>query len=1098
MNLERQAADPGDRSGTAHEIRIIQAGAGSGKTYRLTEEVFEAIRDRRARPARILLTTFTRKAAAELLDRVSAKLVNEGLFRAAAEIREARIGTVHGVCGGLLRDYAFEAGLPVRQNVLDEVRATRLFRRSLTSVLTDRELDTLDRLSHRLSIDDWRKDVESIVKTARSNAISPDGFERLARANIDRIVAALGPEADGCAGFDTLLSETRHELERTASSLKDETKVTKEAFELLSRCDTERSAGHELVWADYLRLAGAAASKKSGGCLAPLNAAARGHVRWPEFRTDIAGYIELVFSLASRAFARYRELKEAAGCLDFEDQETRCLDLLERSETAPDLSFDLVLVDEFQDTSPIQLALFLGFARRAKRSIWVGDPKQAIYGFRGCDPELMIEAMRTLMRGVKPERLERSWRSVPALVEFVNSVFPAAFEKQGIDPESVGLVPVRDPVSGPALESWVLDKGEAKRISKEIEFAALASGIKTLLSDRGRPTAPSEVAVLARQNEHCAGIAKALAEAGIPFVLETAGLMREPAVRLVLAAYAILTAPGAGRFFGRGQQPEAEPGAGIRTEHARAEDTLVEAVISWFCENRDPAFSPESWLGERFRERERADSGKAVEPHPVVAALRAAQPEVPYGTPYETLRVAAEISGAWTRTYLSVTPKRHLSVLEQLFALASEYEESANDAGEPVTHAGLVSFLRELEENGEDKILPTGDDGVRILTWHGSKGLEWPVVVLYGIDQEPRVRFFGTQAVSGGSLDLERPLEGRRIMFNVYPYLDRQTKNCEYLELLSKTPEYLDAERGTAGEQVRLEYVAFTRARNRLIFASRRRSEKKDDADNESAATFPVPQDPDACPPGWVIREFRPADRAEPPVDPIPWYRYVDGERPPFEPKLRTPSSLTAEPGRFVASEPVRFSEPLTAYARGSARMALGTAVHRFFAVGFRDDPELGISAAGVEAESAGTDRDCRLEIARRLAAAADVKIEPESLVRLREDLERYIRVTWPGSTIHREFPVKMERGGRITEGITDLVAEYDRGFVVIDYKLVKADDDQADTYADRYGPQIEAYAEVLEAALGKRCDGMFLCLPFAGTLVRVTPSAARERTGVR
>lgn len=1094
----KQAAGVRDRSGTGPAVRIIQAGAGSGKTYRLTQEVFEAIRDRRARPGRILLTTFTRKAAAELLDRVSAKLVKEGLFRAASEIREARIGTVHGVCGGLLRDYAFEAGLPVRQNVLDEARSARLFRRSLTSVLSDRELDELDVLSYRLSVDDWRSHVESIVNTARSNAVPPEAFERLARANIDRITAALGPESDGCAAFDALLSETRRELERTAESLGDETKVTKTARALLSRCDADRSTGREPVWAEYLRLAGVSASKKSGGCLAPLNAAARGHVRWPEFRADIGSYIELVFSLASRAFARYRELKEAAGCLDFEDQETRCLELLGRSGAVSELSFDLVLVDEFQDTSPIQLALFLGFARRAEESIWVGDPKQAIYGFRGCDPELMIEAMRTLMHDRTPERLEYSWRSVPALVEFVNQVFPAAFERQGIDPESVGLTPHREPEPGPALESWVLDKGDVKRISNPVEFSALASGIRALLSDRTRPTAPSDVAVLARQNEHCAGIAKALAEAGVPFVLETAGLLREPAVRLVLAAYAVLTESETIGFSDRGRQPESGPEPSDRAGSARTADTLEAAAVSWLCGTGDPAFSPEAWLGERFHERERADRGEPVEPHPVVAALREAHPEVAYGTPYETLRTAAELSGAWIRTYLSETPKRHLAVLEQLFALASEYEESAADAGEPITHAGLRAFFRELEENREDTILPTGDEGVRILTWHGSKGLEWPVVVLYGIDQKPRVRFFGTQAGSGGPLDLVRPLDGRQIMFNVYPYLDNQTKNCDYLERLTETQEYRDAERSTAGERVRLEYVAFTRARDRLIFASRKRNGKTDDAEEDSAVTFAVPQDPDGCPPGWVIREFRPAGRAERPADPVPWYRYADGKRAPFEPKLRTPSSLAADRGRFVASEPIRFSEPLAAHADGSARTALGTAVHRFFAVEFQDGADSAGLSGGTGAGPAGSGGSHRLETARRLAEAAGVKLEPESLVRLRDDLERYIRETWPGSTIRRELPVRMERGGRITEGFTDLVAEYERGFVVIDYKLVRADDEDPGTYADRYGPQIEAYVEVLEAAFGKRCDGMFLCLPFAGTLVRVTPSAARQRTGAR
>ena len=88
-----------------------------------------------------------------------------------------------------------------------------------------------------------------------------------------------------------------------------------------------------------------------------------------------------------------------------------------------------IMVDEFQDTSPIQLALFLKLNEFSQKgSVWVGDPKQAIYGFRGTDPELM-EAVAVAKEIEPPQTLEFSWRSKENLVNFSNEIFKKAFSK---------------------------------------------------------------------------------------------------------------------------------------------------------------------------------------------------------------------------------------------------------------------------------------------------------------------------------------------------------------------------------------------------------------------------------------------------------------------------------------------------------------------------------------------------------------------------------------------------------------------------------------------------------------------------------------------
>lgn len=102
---------------------------------------------------------------------------------------------------------------------------------------------------------------------------------------------------------------------------------------------------------------------------------------------------------------------------------------------------DLLMVDEFQDTSPIQLELFLKLSRLARYSVWVGDPKQSIYGFRGAEPRLM-EAIIRNSGGIKPENIqEHSWRSREDIVFAANAIFTKAFND--LPAEQVALKPKR-------------------------------------------------------------------------------------------------------------------------------------------------------------------------------------------------------------------------------------------------------------------------------------------------------------------------------------------------------------------------------------------------------------------------------------------------------------------------------------------------------------------------------------------------------------------------------------------------------------------------------------------------------------------------------
>ena len=92
--------------------------------------------------------------------------------------------------------------------------------------------------------------------------------------------------------------------------------------------------------------------------------------------------------------------------------------------------------------------------------------------------------------------------------------------------------------------------------------------------------------------------------------------------------------------------------------------------------------------------------------------------------------------------------------IDQFLALTREYEEVAVQRGQGVTHGGLLAWLRNLAASGEDQRSATTSDAVRITTWHGAKGLEWPMVVLYGFGDEPQTRFFGISAFTAGPVEV--------------------------------------------------------------------------------------------------------------------------------------------------------------------------------------------------------------------------------------------------------------------------------------------------------------------------------------------------------
>lgn len=158
----------------AGRITFVSAGAGSGKTYWLTQILHEKLSSKQVSPSGVMATTFTRKAATELRERVRTALLENGEVTLANSMGQARIGTVNSVCRGLLERFAFEAGLAPVQRVLEEAQAGALVREALDAVSDTETLQRINSPARRLGIDDWDEKLKLLIDLARANDIAPD------------------------------------------------------------------------------------------------------------------------------------------------------------------------------------------------------------------------------------------------------------------------------------------------------------------------------------------------------------------------------------------------------------------------------------------------------------------------------------------------------------------------------------------------------------------------------------------------------------------------------------------------------------------------------------------------------------------------------------------------------------------------------------------------------------------------------------------------------------------------------------------------------------------------------------------------------------
>ncbi|MBQ9405869.1 MAG: UvrD-helicase domain-containing protein [Desulfovibrio sp.] len=1072
-------------------ITIIGASAGSGKTYRLCDKYFACLNDgesevgvTHALPRQVLATTFTRKAAAELVQRLRNRLLSKGRTQAALCVEDGYIGTVHGVCLSLLKDFALERGYSPDMAPLPEEDEERIFSQATATVM-DKYGRQLYALAHRLHMDaylpyggprgleDWDRTVRNLCKMARANGLGAPQLLEQGAENACAYLAIL-PQAlsdNEAAVVCQKLDEAVRQALSGMESNGDCTKKTAAVKELLAAW----TQGKERIWQDWQELLDAEPAKKSDRLYKPVQELAACYPCLPTFQQDMTAYIENIFSCAAECLNAYAAWKKTYGLLDYNDMEALALELLQDPEAAAALQGHIqqVFVDEFQDTSPLQLALFLRLADIAKASIWVGDIKQAIYGFRGTDPVLMQTVVQRI--GHDPGNdLHYSWRSRPCLVEFTNAFFSAAFAVQGIAADSVRLlIPDKrknDPCTITGLRYWQDEgKADAKNLALRVASVLLGRTDQSYqLWDREsgilRPLEPRDMAILCRSNTECTRVADALKACGVAADVSLYGLMREPEIVLCLAAYRCCV---------------------------DKRDVVASLILLRLLQP-----DMEEWL-DKALEGGMKGIEDLVNATSLGSVLEQLRPQMVTLSPSEAVRYLASLLDSIRCVARWGDYEQRLANLDMLYALALQYEEACCVHHESCTHAGCIAWLMDAGEQPEAPA--SGRNAVRVLTYHKAKGLEWPVVILCSLGNKSREHAcFGLQMMPpSASMDLDNPLAERKVHYWPWPCGGKKSLCATVKAKVDAHPDKAAFDKQSLQEELRLLYVGMTRARDILIFHV---GQKMGAVWLESV----LPINGDWELPSAEKREFRIGGEKFPvrwetcseileteddvpevaPVFPVP----PQGARPTYAQRVITPNGLPQVPSLAVAYALEPLHGKLTWHGKEDP-LRIGNAVHAWLCV---DMPTMfsAIPGQGKREE-------------RQAWFAQTWKLSPEDggqLVgmsdRLHQTLAALAEKAHCGAVraYHVEWPVYQQRGTQILAGRMDLLVECERGIILVDHKheLAAATAKLYKETMREYSGQMHAYLNVLRAA-GYTNVLACLHLPAQGVLLRYVSAQDSE-----
>ena len=419
---------------TAGKPLFIQAGAGTGKTFTLTNRLAYGLSDESGRiipgVENLLTITFTNKAAGELLGRVRAELRRRGLVEEALRVDAAWISTIHSMCRHILQEHAFEVGIDPGAQLLTEEESSDLRDQALEEMLKQQgDSVELQTLLEAYGIDDV---IALVGDLASRLALAPKGAETfdLGPAPAPATITSLSNLLAELTGLREELGQLG-EGEESTNYLKAYRILCTVVDELAAFVEASCGAPSWRRTSSFLEglpeVKGGNAPKQYREsfktCRARITA-----VRVEAASAAAVEELRMALRLAEGVCARHRASKRALGAVDTDDLLIETYRLLE---SRPDIAreyrerFATVMIDEFQDTDLLQVEIVKRFCDEALSTLTtVGDAQQSIYGFRGADLEVYREVRAQMAAcGSREVELTTNFRSHPDILRFVETIF---------------------------------------------------------------------------------------------------------------------------------------------------------------------------------------------------------------------------------------------------------------------------------------------------------------------------------------------------------------------------------------------------------------------------------------------------------------------------------------------------------------------------------------------------------------------------------------------------------------------------------------------------------------------------------------------------
>lgn len=1050
---------------------FVSAGAGSGKTYKLTEDIARIIKEGRGKfsAEQVILTTYTKAAAAELREKVRSKLYSEGLYRDAMNVDNAAIGTIHSIAFQFVSRYWYLLGVSANVAIMAEEDSKFYVSQSLASLPSDVQLALFDRVLKSLCIvgkyhtspDFWKDELKSLIGNTIEMCVSDSQLEQNREQSKELLARVFKwPDFDIS---DKVISDALASLKHIFESLienarKDKEVKRAELYEDIRELEERDKSGDYLpiyrlqqVISNYTKKPSRLVMEKCGDDVEYLRDLLEKIPRSKQVKELVEEYIDAIFDLAIKWKREYEAFKRERCLLDNGDLLIKFNELLNNESVVEEIKsrYKLAFVDEFQDCSPLLVNSFKRLSHIMEYSEWVGDIKQAIYGFRGSNTELINTVISDVSKkenGNSLVPLSHCWRSNSTIVNLVNEVFINVFEGQ-IKREYVELfMPERkEDQKAPEerqVRHWMFKGGYVnERIIDQIE---------ELVSEKNYDY--EDIAILCRFNDDITNLVKILKKRGIPYNVAPD---RKNAVEDEVSSFL----------------------KAVISVVAQSGNELSKAII---VNSAEQGYGVSRILSDRLKFVEADKDGSVwLEESQIISRIMKLRETVcsqDVKSAVESVVAELNLQGIIKRIDPSTPAYNYCA---ELINEAAVYEQRCSSLGLSSTLIGFSDYL-------VDNILlyPGKSDGITITTYHKSKGLQWPCVILYSLETPPvkdNLAFFGVLAIRKptqtdlrlipgainkvcGKLIVDASYGVDDDLYNVREALRDEGKRLLYVGMTRPQEQLILIQNGDSQQWLSdvgcdivgendSEWYGTPLRRLRSIVVEEKKGKGKETESVEEDVVIDEPI-------GDVARETFEVLRQ--PSEPIA-----------YSCKFLSPSKVKEAVKRYSVVQCEKFAPRLQIRAMDGKDSTIGNFIHHAMCLWSGDKALL-----------------------ESLAAEYGVKVDIANLCASIEAFRGWMADNYKGSMAEeRELPFSFTNAsGQCVNGEIDLVYHTEEGAVLVDYKTYQGEISQlmkvgGDFSAEKYVGQIALYDEALQRA-GNKVIERLICYLSLGVVVRFEQEA--------